>query len=133
MTEANRKPTETKILKDVLNYQHIGEVLRKEFLKPMKLSPKEASKRLGWSAYSIGALLHHGLSLERGSAEDLARVFETTPEFWLDLSKKFILESVRRGLADAKAGRVSTTDEAKQFIKARYEKKAKKSKNRRNS
>src|SRR2546422_8446583 len=62
-----------------------GELLREEALPAAGLTPSELAARLGVSQRGINALLHERRSVSPDLAHRLARVFKTTPEFWLRL------------------------------------------------
>jgi len=66
---------------------HPGELLREETLPAAGLTPSELATRLGVSQRGINALLHERRSVSPDLAHRLARVFKTTPEFWLRLQE----------------------------------------------
>ncbi|MEP7340547.1 MAG: HigA family addiction module antitoxin [Acidobacteriota bacterium] len=66
---------------------HPGELLREEILPAAELTQAELAKRLGVSRRSIGDLLRERRSLTPDMAHRLARVFKTTPEFWMNLQQ----------------------------------------------
>jgi len=66
---------------------HPGELLREETLPAVGLTPSELAARLGVSQRGINALLHEHRSVSPDFAHRLARVFKTTPEFWLRLQE----------------------------------------------
>lgn len=74
-TKTKRRPT------------HPGELLREETLPAAGLSPSELAERLGVSNRGINDLLHERRSINPDLAHRLARVFNTTPEFWLRLQE----------------------------------------------
>jgi antitoxin HigA-1 len=71
----NRRPT------------HPGELLREETLPASGLSAAELASRLGVSSRGINDLLRERRSVNPDLAHRLARVFNTTPEFWLRLQE----------------------------------------------
>jgi antitoxin HigA-1 len=66
---------------------HPGELLREETLPAARLTPSDLASRLGVSQRAINELLHERRSLTPDLAHRLARVFKTTPEFWLRLQE----------------------------------------------
>jgi len=73
MIPKQRKPT------------HPGEVLMKEFLKPMKLSQLELARRLDVPIQRINTLINGKRGITAETAILLSREFKTTPEFWMNL------------------------------------------------
>lgn len=74
-TKTRRRPT------------HPGELLREETLPAARLSPSELAARLGVSSRGINDLLRERRAVNPDLAHRLARVFNTTPEFWLRLQE----------------------------------------------
>lgn len=74
-TKAKRRPT------------HPGELLREETLPASGLKPSELATLLGVSPRAINALLQERRSVNPDLAHRLARVFKSTPEFWLRLQE----------------------------------------------
>jgi addiction module HigA family antidote len=66
---------------------HPGELLREETLPAAGLKPSELAQSLGVSRRGINALLQERRSISPDLALRLARVFKTTPEFWLRLQQ----------------------------------------------
>lgn len=73
--KAKRRPT------------HPGELLREETLPASGLEPSELAALLGLSQRGISALLQERSPVSPDLAHRLARVFKTTPEFWLRLQE----------------------------------------------
>ena len=63
---------------------HPGEILRKDFLEPLGLSQKEAAARRGVSYVRFNELVNGRRGVTPDTALRLARLFATTPEFWLN-------------------------------------------------
>ena len=74
-TKTKRRPT------------HPGELLREETLPAAGLTPSELAAHLGVSRRGINELLREHRSVNPDLAHRLARVFNTTPEFWLRLQE----------------------------------------------
>jgi addiction module HigA family antidote len=66
---------------------HPGELLREETLSAAGLKPSELATLLGVSRRRINELLRERRSVNPDLAHRLARVFKTTPEFWLRLQE----------------------------------------------
>jgi addiction module HigA family antidote len=66
---------------------HPGELLREETLPASGLTQSELATRLGVSRRAVTDLIHERRSVNPDLAHRLARVFDTTPEFWLRLQK----------------------------------------------
>ena len=74
-TKKKRRPT------------HPGELLREETLCAARLSQTDLASRLGVSRRTVNDLIHERRSVNPDLAHRLARVFVTTPEFWLRLQE----------------------------------------------
>jgi addiction module HigA family antidote len=66
---------------------HPGELLREETLPAARLSQSELATRLGVSRSTVSNLIHERRSVDSDLANRLARVFDTTPAFWLRLQE----------------------------------------------
>ena len=64
---------------------HPGEVLREEFLKPLGLSSHALSIALRVSAPRINDIVREKRRVSVETAMRLARFFNTTAQFWLNL------------------------------------------------
>ena len=63
---------------------HPGEMLRREFLDPLGLSQKVVAERMGVSYVRFNELVNGRRGVTPDTALRLARLFGTTPEFWLN-------------------------------------------------
>lgn len=63
---------------------HPGEILRRDFLEPLGLRQKDAAARLGISYVRFNELVNGRRGVTPDTALRLARLFGTTPEFWLN-------------------------------------------------
>lgn len=66
---------------------HPGNVLREETLPAARLTQSELATRLGVSRSTVSDLVHERRSVNPDLAHRLARVFDTSPEFWLRLQE----------------------------------------------
>lgn len=73
--KAKRRPT------------HPGEILREETLPAANLTQSDLASRLGVSRSTVSDLVHERRSVNPDLAHRLARVFGTSPEFWLRLQE----------------------------------------------
>jgi addiction module HigA family antidote len=80
---------------------HPGEVILHEFLRPLKMSQVELAKRLGVSLQRVNTLINGKRDMTAETALHLARVFKTTPEFWMNLQVTCDLYEARRHLPHA--------------------------------
>jgi addiction module HigA family antidote len=78
---------------------HAGEVLREEFLLPLKLSPYALAKALGVPRTRVERLVREETALTADTALRLSRYFGTTAEFWMNLQAAHELETAKQSLA----------------------------------
>ena len=62
-----------------------GEILREEFLEPMGIAQVEAAKRLGVSLNRLNEIILGKRGISADTALRLARLFKTSPQFWMRL------------------------------------------------
>jgi antitoxin HigA-1 len=74
---------------------HPGEILREEFMAPLKLSMNRLALELRVPATRIGEIVHERRGISPETALRLARYFNTSPEFWMNLQTAFDLEMTR--------------------------------------
>jgi addiction module HigA family antidote len=67
---------------------HPGEVLREEFMTPLKLSAGQLAKALGVPRTRIERLAAEQIGLSADTALRLARYFNTSAEFWMALKSR---------------------------------------------
>jgi addiction module HigA family antidote len=72
---------------------HPGKVLREEFMKPLGLSANALALALRVPATRIGAIIRERepRAVTADTALRLARCFNTTPQFWLNLQTAYDL------------------------------------------
>ena len=71
---------------------HPGEILLEEFLQPLNLSQYRLAKDLSVSPRRINEIVHGKRAITADSALRLARYFETTDRFWINLQTRYDLE-----------------------------------------
>jgi addiction module HigA family antidote len=74
---------------------HPGEVLGEEFLRPLGLSVNALAMALRVPATRIGAIVKGERSVTADTALRLARFFDTSPEFWINLQAMHDLTKAR--------------------------------------
>jgi len=70
---------------------HPGEILREEFLSPLDMTPSALAKELRVDAPRINDIVNEKRAVTVDTALRLARFFDTTPEFWLNLQLAYEL------------------------------------------
>ena len=75
---------------------HPGEILREDYMKPMKLSVNRLALELHVPATRVGEIVHERRRITADTALRLARYFHTNAEFWLNLQNFYDLEVERR-------------------------------------
>jgi addiction module HigA family antidote len=71
---------------------HPGEVLREEFLGPMKLTAYAVARACGVPRTRVERLAREETPITADTALRLARYFGTTPEFWMGMQAQYDLE-----------------------------------------
>ncbi len=71
---------------------HPGEVLREDFLVPMKLSRYAVARALGVPRTRIERLANERTPVTADTALRLAKFFGTTPSFWMGMQAQYELE-----------------------------------------
>jgi len=70
---------------------HPGEILREDYLAPLELSAGKLAKALGVPRTRIERIIKEEIGITTDTALRLARYFDTTPNFWLNLQQSFEL------------------------------------------
>lgn len=71
---------------------HPGEVLLEEFLEPMELSQYRLAKDISVPARRINEIVHGKRGVTADTALRLARYFDTSERFWMNLQMRYDLE-----------------------------------------
>jgi addiction module HigA family antidote len=74
---------------------HPGDVLREDFLKPLKLSQYALAKALGVPQIRVSEIVNCRRAITPDSALRLARYFGTSAEFWIGMQATYDLETAR--------------------------------------
>lgn len=75
---------------------HPGEILREEFMAPLRLNPNKLALALHVPAPTVYDIVHEERGISPEMALRLGRFFRTTPDFWLNLQSEFDLRIVRK-------------------------------------
>ena len=73
-----------------------GEMLLKEFIKPMSLTQKAFACHLGWTYTKLNEIIHGKRGVTPETALDLADALNMEPEFWLNLQRDWELWNARK-------------------------------------
>ena len=79
---------------------HPGEVLREEYLGPLRLSATALAKQLHVSVPTVNDIVRGRRAVTADMAVRLARFFGTTEQFWLNLQDAYDVNRARERLAD---------------------------------
>lgn len=64
---------------------HPGEILLEEFLKPAGMTQTTLAEKMGVPIQRVNTLINGKRDVTAETAILLARTFETTPQFWMNL------------------------------------------------
>lgn len=87
-------------MKKKLDPIHPGEILLEEFLVPLSLSQYRLANDINVPPRRINEIVHGKRSISADTALRLARYFNTSELFWLNLQARFDLETQKDLLAD---------------------------------
>lgn len=88
---------------------HPGEILREEYLEPLAMSSSALAAALGVPANRITNIVKEQRSVTADTALRLARYFQTSPAFWMNLQAMF----------DLRSAEIASGDEIRRAIKPR--------------
>jgi antitoxin HigA-1 len=80
---------------------HAGEMLLLEFLEPMHLTQRDVAKGIGVPYQRINELVNGRRGVTPSTALRLAKFFNTTPDFWLNLQQRWDLYQANRNEQEA--------------------------------
>lgn len=75
---------------------HPGEILREEFMVPLGLSQNRLAGLLRVPVTRLGEIVNERRAITSDTALRLGRLFQTTPEFWMNLQTRYDLELARQ-------------------------------------
>lgn len=81
---------------DRLDPVHPGDVLREDFMVPMKLSAYGVAKAIGATPIAISQICRGKRSVSADMALKLGRLLSVSPELWMGLQADYDLEVARR-------------------------------------
>jgi addiction module HigA family antidote len=85
------------------NYQYVttspGEMLLEEFLKPFGLSQHQLAMQIRVPSTRIGEIVRGKRAITPDTALRLARFFDNSPEFWLNLQQMHDLTKAKLALS----------------------------------
>ncbi len=74
---------------------HPGEMLAKDFLSPMAITPYKLAKEIHVGAIRISEIIHGQRAITADTALRLARFFNMSAEFWMNAQAYYDLEAAR--------------------------------------
>ncbi len=77
-----------------------GDILREHYLKPRNLSVADLARAVNHSYKHMSQVVNGRSAIEAKLAWKLAAVFDTTPEFWLNLQNAVDLWEAHQSLVD---------------------------------
>jgi addiction module HigA family antidote len=80
---------------------HPGEILKHEFLKPLRMSGYALAKAIGVNPQRISDITLKKSGVSADVAMRLGKFFGTSAEFWMNLQDSYELSIVRKQLAKA--------------------------------
>jgi addiction module HigA family antidote len=80
---------------------HPGEILREEFIKPHDLSCRKLAQKLGVPAPRINDIVLERRGITADTALRLAKFFDTTPKFWMNLQVSYELRAAENAQKNA--------------------------------
>jgi antitoxin HigA-1 len=78
---------------------HPGEILREEFMQPYGLTAYRLADMCQVPRTRIERIANEETGITADTALRLAKVFGTTPQFWLNLSDRYDLEKAKPAIA----------------------------------
>jgi len=79
---------------------HPGEILREEFLVPLEMTPHALAMQLRVPAPRINDIVREKRGITADTALRLARFFNTTAQFWLNLQTAYDLNIAENMLSE---------------------------------
>jgi antitoxin HigA-1 len=76
-----------------------GDVLRLDFMEPLKLSARALARDMGVSPDRVTEIINGRRAITAETAILLGRRFRTTPHFWMNLQTAYELEKAEHALA----------------------------------
>jgi antitoxin HigA-1 len=80
---------------------HPGEVLREEFIVPLGLTAGKVAKAIDVPRTRIERIVDEKIGITGDTAVRLAKLFRTTPAFWMNLQTAYELQVAEREIGRA--------------------------------
>ncbi len=77
---------------------HPGEVLREEFLKPLKISAYRLAQKTKIPQTRISEIIHERRRITADTALRFSQFFGNSPQFWLGLQTEYDLEESQKSI-----------------------------------
>jgi addiction module HigA family antidote len=77
---------------------HPGEVLREEFLVPLRLSPGALAKAMGVPRTRVERIASESTGITADTALRLGRALGTSAQLWLNLQNRYDIETAERAI-----------------------------------
>jgi addiction module HigA family antidote len=81
---------------EMKNPPHPGRILKQECIEALGLSVTETALKLGISRQTLSEIINGKSGITPTMALKLAKAFNTTPEFWLNMQQKYDLAQARK-------------------------------------
>jgi len=78
---------------------HPGEIIKEEYLEPLNMSANALAVALRVSAPRINDVIRQKRGVSIDTALRLARYFNTTPQFWMNLQISYDLKIAKQNMA----------------------------------
>jgi antitoxin HigA-1 len=91
---------------------HPGEILREEFMAPLRLNANKLALALHVPAPTVYEIVHEERGISPEMALRLGRFFRTTPDFWVNLQSDYDLRVARRNKEAIVKSQVRPLDES---------------------
>ena len=88
-----------------IRFPHPGETILEDYLKPLGMSVNRLALELRVPATRMGEIVHGRRGITADTALRLARYFNTTPQFWLNLQTSYDIATA----AESKAKEIERT------------------------
>jgi addiction module HigA family antidote len=82
---------------------HPGEVLREEFMEPLGITAYALAKACQIERPRLERIVRERRGISADTALRLAKYFDTTPEFWMNLQSRYELEEAIVEMSKIKA------------------------------
>jgi addiction module HigA family antidote len=77
---------------------HPGEIIKEEYLEPLNMSANALAVALRVSAHRINDVIRQKRGVSIDTALRLARYFNTTPQFWMNLQISYDLKIAKQNM-----------------------------------